>query len=651
MTEDDVHGGQVGDAPGGEVAPPAAKEAAPLAKKDLAVEDRVVFIGSTAAKNATFTTFGGFHGKLVKKRDAEPNLGVIFDGPFPGGHSLNGSCDDGRGYYCYENELRLEGASDETKALIDALFEVIAAEGEDPLIVYIRDVENWILNNFEAYTSFKERIERVHGRVLVMTSYISKEVAAAPAGAKDDKKEALPSVPSQLAALFPSEILIRPPQDETMLDQWKRQLKKDSESMRADANRKMLRQVLASSNIKCDGLSTVQIEDKILTEELAKRVAGWAANHYLVTAEKPEVRNNKLVISSASLAHAIEMLHSIHEDSNSAKKALQDVVIDNDFEKNLLSEVIPANELGVDFADVGALDDVKDVLKELVMLPLQFPDLFAKSQLTKPCKGILLFGPPGTGKTMLAKAVATEAGANFINVSMSKITSKWFGEDEKYVRALFTLASKIAPCTIFIDEVDSMLGRRDSRHEAEAMRKIKNEFMTCWDGLRTREKERVLVLAATNRPFDLDEAVLRRFPRRVMIPLPDVENREKILRVVLEKEELGSDIDYKELAEATEGYSGSDLKNMCVTAAYRPVRELLNKLKKDKEAAKATGQDPAGVVPQGVRPLSMEDLRKAREQVAASVSPEASIVQELMQWNEQYGEGGSRKKPALTYFM
>lgn len=92
--------------------------------------------------------------------------------------------------------------------------------------------------------------------------------------------------------------------------------------------------------------------------------------------------------------------------------------------------------------------------------------------------------------------------------------SQWFGEDEKYVRALFTLASKIAPCTIFIDEVDSMLGRRDSRHEAEAMRKIKNEFMTCWDGLRTREKERVLVLAATNRPFDLDEAVLRRFPRR-----------------------------------------------------------------------------------------------------------------------------------------
>lgn len=147
------------------------------------------------------------------------------------------------------------------------------------------------------------------------------------------------------------------------------------------------------------------------------------------------------------------------------------------------------------------------------MLPLRRPDLF-NGGLLKPCRGILLFGPPGTGKTMLAKAIAREAGASFINVSMSTITSKWFGEDEKNVRALFTLAAKVSPTIIFVDEVDSMLGQRTRVGEHEAMRKIKNEFMTHWDGLLTRPGERILVLAATNRPFDLDEAIIRRFERR-----------------------------------------------------------------------------------------------------------------------------------------
>lgn len=146
------------------------------------------------------------------------------------------------------------------------------------------------------------------------------------------------------------------------------------------------------------------------------------------------------------------------------------------------------------------------------MLPLRRPDLF--KGLLKPCRGILLFGPPGTGKTMLAKAIANEAGASFINVSMSTITSKWFGEDEKNVRALFTLAAKVSPTIIFVDEVDSMLGQRTRVSEHEAMRKIKNEFMTHWDGLLTKPGEKILVLGATNRPFDLDEAIIRRFERR-----------------------------------------------------------------------------------------------------------------------------------------
>ncbi|PHT79757.1 hypothetical protein T459_17809 [Capsicum annuum] len=158
--------------------------------------------------------------------------------------------------------------------------------------------------------------------------------------------------------------------------------------------------------------------------------------------------------------------------------------------------------------------------------------------MPQPCKGILLFGPPGTGKAMLAKDVATEAVANFINISMSSISSKWSGEGEKCIKAVFSLASKIAPCIIFVDEVDNMLGRRENPEEHQAMRRLKNELLLNWDGLRTKDTERVLVLAATNRPFDLDEAVIWRLPRWLMVNLPDAPNRAKILKVILAKEDL-----------------------------------------------------------------------------------------------------------------
>jgi SpoVK/Ycf46/Vps4 family AAA+-type ATPase len=172
-----------------------------------------------------------------------------------------------------------------------------------------------------------------------------------------------------------------------------------------------------------------------------------------------------------------------------------------------------------------------------------------------------------------------------------------------------------------------MLGRRGKDTEHSAMRKLKNEFMASWDGLRTRERERVLVLAATNRPFDLDEAVIRRFPRRLMIDLPDADNRAKILKVILAEEDLAPDFNVEELAAATDGYSGSDLKNLCTTAAYRRIRELLDKEKKDKERSKAEGLEPlaveAGVTPY-IRPLNMADMRQAMEKVAFKSSKRLS---------------------------
>lgn len=309
-------------------------------------------------------------------------------------------------------------------------------------------------------------------------------------------------------------------------------------------------------------------------------------------------RPSPLILAAKAVAKGIRLFKSDRPDAEKSGRAasLRSVVTENDFEKRLLTDVVPAEELGVTFDSIGALDKVKETLHEIVMLPLQRPELFRRGNLAKPTKGVLLFGPPGTGKTMLAKAVATEAGANFMNVSLSSVASKWFGEGEKFVKAVFSLARKIAPSVIFIDEVDSMLGKRgEKRTEHEATRKMKNEFMSAWDGLRTRDSERVLVLGATNRPFDLDDAVLRRLPRRLLVDLPDAANRAKILKIITREEDLGPDVDLEALAALLHGYSGSDLRNLCIAAAYNPIRELLKAEKgKGSKAPKAAAPAARG---------------------------------------------------------
>lgn len=504
-----------------------------------------------------------------------------------------------------------------------------------------------------------DRKEKTHPGGLLFTKFGSNHTALLDLAFPDNvgrlsdrsNKDASKAI-KQLTRLFSNKVSIQVPQDENLLLDWKQKLERDTEMIKAQSNIIGIRSVLSRIGVDCFDLETLCIKDQALTSENVEKVIGWAlTHHFMHTAEVP-VSDCKVVISSESVSHGLDILLDIQNGTKSSKKTLKDVTTENEFEKKLLTDVIPATEIGVSFDDIGALENVKDTLKELVMLPLQRPELFSKGQLTKPCKGILLFGPPGTGKTMLAKAVATEAGANFINISMSSIASKWFGEGEKYVKAVFSLASKIAPSVIFVDEVDSMLGRRENPGEHEAMRKMKNEFMVNWDGLRTKDRERVLVLAATNRPFDLDEAVIRRLPRRLMVGLPEASNREKILRVILAKEELAPDVDLAVVANMTDGYSGSDLKNLCVAAAYCPIREILEKEKKEKALALAENR-PIPELYSGteVRPLNMKDFKYAQEQVCASFSSESTNMNELVQWNELYGEGGSRKKNSLSYFM
>lgn len=214
----------------------------------------------------------------------------------------------------------------------------------------------------------------------------------------------------------------------------------------------------------------------------------------------------------------------------------------------------------------------------MVILPAYRPELF--TGLRSPAKGLLLFGPPGNGKTLLARAVATECSATFFNISAATLTSKWVGEGEKLVRALFAVARALQPSIIFIDEIDSLLSRR-STTEHEASRRLKTEFLVEFDGLSSggsgingdQQPERIVVLAATNRPQELDEAALRRFPKRIPVRLPDLQTRELLLTRLLAKQgcSLGADA-LTRLAQCTDGYSGSDLTNLAKDAALEPIR-------------------------------------------------------------------------------
>lgn len=213
----------------------------------------------------------------------------------------------------------------------------------------------------------------------------------------------------------------------------------------------------------------------------------------------------------------------------------------------------------------------KQALQEMIILPAVRPELF--TGLRSPAKGLLLFGPPGNGKTLLARAIATECSATFFNISAATLTSKYVGDGEKLVRALFSVARKLQPSIIFIDEIDSLLSERNTG-EHEASRRLKTEFLVEFDGLPSNlDSDKIVVLGATNRPQELDEAALRRFTKRVYVALPDHSTREHLIRKLLAKQGCQlSPTAIANLAACTKGYSGSDLTALAKDAALEPIR-------------------------------------------------------------------------------
>mmetsp|Transcript_23714 Transcript_23714/g.59790 ORF Transcript_23714/g.59790 Transcript_23714/m.59790 type:complete len:328 (+) Transcript_23714:605-1588(+) len=277
---------------------------------------------------------------------------------------------------------------------------------------------------------------------------------------------------------------------------------------------------------------------------------------------------------------------------------------------------------GVRWNDIAGLEGAKKHLHEAVILPRLKPDIF--QGLRAPPKGILLFGPPGTGKTLLAKAVATEANARFFAISASSLTSKWVGEGEKLVRALFAVAYSVQPSIVFIDEIDSILTAR-TEGENEASRRLKTEFLTQFDGV-SSSSGHVLFMGATNRPQEIDDAALRRFTKRVYIPLPDDAARASLVSHLLKGQcHSVKGAELRSVVSFTTGYSGSDLAALCKEAAMGPVREA--------------GANIAHVSAKDLRPIAAKDFKAALRVVRPSV-PAASL-KSYEKWNEQYGVSGT----------
>ncbi|XVF86553.1 hypothetical protein PTKIN_Ptkin18bG0051100 [Pterospermum kingtungense] len=287
---------------------------------------------------------------------------------------------------------------------------------------------------------------------------------------------------------------------------------------------------------------------------------------------------------------------------------------------------------GVRWDDVAGLTEAKRLLEEAVVLPLWMPEYF--QGIRRPWKGVLMFGPPGTGKTLLAKAVATECGTTFFNVSSATLASKWRGESERMVRCLFDLARAYAPSTIFIDEIDSLCNARGASGEHESSRRVKSELLVQVDGVNnttTNEdgsRKIVMVLAATNFPWDIDEALRRRLEKRIYIPLPNFESRKELIRINLKTVEVAADVDIDEVARRTEGYSGDDLTNVCRDASLNGMRRKI--AGKTRDEIKNMSKDEISK-----DPVAMCDFEEALAKVQRSVSQ--ADIEKHEKWFSEFG--------------
>ncbi len=284
-----------------------------------------------------------------------------------------------------------------------------------------------------------------------------------------------------------------------------------------------------------------------------------------------------------------------------------------------ISSVIVREKPNVKWEDVAGMESAKRALREAIILPMSRPDLFKGAR--KPWKGILMFGPPGCGKTYLCKAVASEVDSTFFSVSAANLISKWLGESEKLVQELYERATEEAPSIIFFDEIDSLAGARGGASEGEAMRRVKTQLLQAVEGFGTGD-ELLVTVGATNTPWDIDAAMRRRFERRVYVTLPTTGAREKMFEIHTRGVNLDPDVSFGELANYTAGYTAADIALLCREALMYPIREL------DAEGAlKDVTIQP--------RAPSSKDFLLGMESIKPSVSPKE--LTRFEEWKDQFG--------------
>ncbi|KAG0256226.1 hypothetical protein BG011_004692 [Mortierella polycephala] len=426
---------------------------------------------------------------------------------------------------------------------------------------------------------------------------------------------------------------------------------------------------------------------------------------YLNQKEQHGSMPKKPILSQAVVQSALETMNEnarlrkaiASSDKSDEKKPMKPLVRHEDcdrYERRLLGSIVDPGLIRTTFKNTITPAETIHALQTMITLPLVRPQLFSYGLLQNEfLSGLLLFGPPGTGKTLLAKAVAKESGARMLEIKASDIFDMYVGEGEKNVSAVFSLARKLAPCVIFLDEVDSIFRARGSGvgggsgggHSSQ--REILNQFMVEWDGLRSSGRNNgIVVMASTNRPFELDDAVLRRLPRRILVDLPSEQARERILSVYLDQENLDEDIDIKDLAKKAALFSGSDLKNLCVSAALASVREeienevkslhgsegtLVEKFSNDKDKELGTVLDLSPLLdqykqeaqessptanasftktptaPTPVRVIRKRHFEKAFAHITPSCSDSMESLIELRKWDGLYGDGGKQRQKTI----
>lgn len=291
---------------------------------------------------------------------------------------------------------------------------------------------------------------------------------------------------------------------------------------------------------------------------------------------------------------------------------------------NSISGTILTESPDVQWEDIAGLSNCKQALREAIVLPIMKPELFVGAR--RPWSGILLFGPPGCGKTLLAKAAATECEATFFNVSSADLLSKWLGESEKLISSLFKVARIKSPSLIFIDEIDSVATKRGTGSESGGERRVKTQLLSEIQGVKSSHDKLMLVLGATNRPWDIDNAMLSRFEKKVYVPLPDTEARSRIFEIHTEGVNLALDEDdFVELAVRSEGYSGRDIANVCRETIMLPIREL----------------DMGGLLESSssevkLRDVTLNDFKKTIKKVKPMIT--GKDLKAYQDWAEEFGE-------------